>query len=122
MTGPVFLFDGDCAFCSSSARWLIRHVPTEVPIMAWQLADLELLRVELHEVEVAVVLASPAGNTSGAAAIAELLSASSSRVWRLAGRTLDLPLVRSVAAVVYRWVAANRHRLPGGTPECALRT
>ncbi|MGB7983313.1 MAG: DUF393 domain-containing protein [Candidatus Nanopelagicales bacterium] len=120
MADRVFLFDGDCAFCSSSARWLTRRVPTDVQIVAWQHTDLDLLGVDVREVEVAVVLAGPAGSTSGAAAIAELLLASDGRTWRLAGRALGLPLVRPVARAVYRWVAANRHRLPGGTPECAL--
>jgi predicted DCC family thiol-disulfide oxidoreductase YuxK len=31
-----------------------------------------------------------------------------------------LPGVRRVADVVYRAVAANRYRLPGGTPACRV--
>ena len=28
--------------------------------------------------------------------------------------------VNTLAGIVYRWVARNRHRLPGGTPACSL--
>jgi predicted DCC family thiol-disulfide oxidoreductase YuxK len=116
----VFLFDGDCAFCSSAARWLIRHVPTGTQVSAWQHVDLDRLGVPVAEVAAAVVLVEPAGRRSGAQAIAALLCGSRSRTWRGVGRVMTLPLIRDLAALVYRQVAANRHRLPGGTPQCAL--
>ena len=40
--------------------------------------------------------------------------------WALLGRLLQLPLVRVLADRVYRVLAANRMRLPGGTAACAL--
>jgi hypothetical protein len=40
--------------------------------------------------------------------------------WWLAGRTLQLPVVRALADVVYAVVARNRHRLPGGTDACQV--
>ena len=36
------------------------------------------------------------------------------------GTAMRLPGVRTLAAGVYRLVANNRQRLPGGTPACAL--
>ena len=33
---------------------------------------------------------------------------------------MDLPFVRELAAAVYRLIAENRHRMPGGSPACAL--
>jgi predicted DCC family thiol-disulfide oxidoreductase YuxK len=33
---------------------------------------------------------------------------------------IELPGIRSLAGVIYRWVARNRSRLPGGTPACAV--
>jgi predicted DCC family thiol-disulfide oxidoreductase YuxK len=116
----VFLFDGDCAFCSTAARWLIRHVPTATEVIAWQHADLDGLGVPVAEVEAAVVLVGPTGRSSGSVAIAALLRGSGSRAWRGVGRVMALPLIRRLASLVYRQVAANRHRLPGGTPQCAL--
>ncbi len=116
----VLLFDGDCAFCSSAARWLIRHVPTATEITAWQHVDLDGLGVPVAEVEAAVVLVGPTGRSSGSVAIAALLRGSRNRAWRGVGRLMALPLIRDLAAVGYRQVAANRHRLPGGTPQCVL--
>jgi len=116
----VFLFDGDCAFCCSAARWLVRNVPTATQVTAWQHVDLDGLGVPVAEVEVAVVLVGPSGRSSGSVAIAALLRGSRSRAWRVVGRVMALPLIRDLAGVVYRQVAANRHRLPGGTPQCAL--
>jgi predicted DCC family thiol-disulfide oxidoreductase YuxK len=54
---------------------------------------------------------------AGAAAVARLLIAAG-RLWAVLGRFLLLPVIRFVAERVYRVVAANRHRLPGGTPAC----
>jgi predicted DCC family thiol-disulfide oxidoreductase YuxK len=41
-------------------------------------------------------------------------------LWKVAATIVGLPVIRSIAGVVYRWVAKNRYRLPGGTPTCAL--
>ena len=40
--------------------------------------------------------------------------------WRLVARVMEAPGARVVASKVYRWIADNRHRLPGGTPACAM--
>ena len=31
-----------------------------------------------------------------------------------------LPFMRPIEDKLYRWVAAHRHRLPGGTPQCRI--
>ena len=41
-------------------------------------------------------------------------------LWKVLASIVGLPFFRSIAGVVYRWVAKNRYRLPGGTPTCAL--
>jgi predicted DCC family thiol-disulfide oxidoreductase YuxK len=41
-------------------------------------------------------------------------------MWRLLGGVLATPIIRQASGVVYRWVAKNRHTLPGGTPTCSL--
>jgi len=40
--------------------------------------------------------------------------------WRAAGTVADVAPVSMLADVVYAAVAANRQRLPGGTPACAM--
>jgi predicted DCC family thiol-disulfide oxidoreductase YuxK len=40
--------------------------------------------------------------------------------WRITGGVLRAPGVRALAASVYRRVAANRYRMPGGTAACQI--
>jgi predicted DCC family thiol-disulfide oxidoreductase YuxK len=121
-SGPVLLFDGDCAFCSSSARLLERWVRPDAVIVAWQHADLDDLGVSARQANDAVQWVGPDGAVrSGHEAIAATLLASGQVMWRLAGRLLVLPGISLLAAAAYELVAANRHRLPGGTPACQRR-
>lgn len=116
----TFLYDGDCAFCTTSARFMQRWIPTTAEVLPWQHADLPALGVTADEGADAVQWVGPHGErASGAAAIAAALR-TSRWWWRVAGRVLGSRPVLPLAERVYRWVAANRYRLPGGTPACAL--
>lgn len=120
MSGSTFLYDGDCAFCSSCARFLERRVATTTRIVAWQWADLERLGVSVECADEAVQWIGDDGRrSSGPEAIADLLRAG--RVWcRPIGRVLATPLALRLAGPVYAWVAAHRDRMPGGTATCSL--
>ncbi len=116
---PVLLYDGDCAFCTRCADFLERIGP-EAEIVPWQFADLAELGVTEDQATDAVQWVGVDGTVrSGHEAIAAVLSRAG-RIWRVAGRTLLLPGVSWIAARVYRLVADNRYRLPGGTPACAV--
>jgi predicted DCC family thiol-disulfide oxidoreductase YuxK len=114
---PTFLFDGDCAFCSSCARWIERHLPRQPHLLPWQFADLELLGVTAAECSAAVQWIDVDDRAAGADAIGRLLLFQRGP-WRVAGRALLLPGVVPIARVVYRWVSRHRDRMPGGTPAC----
>jgi predicted DCC family thiol-disulfide oxidoreductase YuxK len=117
---PTFVYDGDCAFCSSCARFVKRWIPTQAAVEAWQLIDIEALGLSVAECDAAVQwVTSPTKHTSGPVAIADLLSASRPG-WRGLGCLLRLRPVLRVTWPLYRWVARNRDRLPGGTATCAL--
>jgi predicted DCC family thiol-disulfide oxidoreductase YuxK len=115
----VFVFDGDCAFCSSCARFLERHIPTTATVQAWQHSDLPALGLTQADCEEAVQWVRGGEHRSGPAAIAGLLR-DSRGLWRAAGRMLGTRPALAAAAPVYRWIARNRDRLPGGTPACVL--
>lgn len=116
----MFVYDGDCAFCTSCARFVERRVPTDAMVAPWQLADLPGLGLSEAECEQAVQWVEPGRRAlAGPEAIAALLR-SSTRGWRLVGRLLQLTPVRGLAWPAYRLVARNRHRLPGGTAACVL--
>jgi len=120
-TTPVLVYDGDCAFCSSSAGWITAHWNGPQRAVAWQhLSDgqLERLGLTLDDVRGAAWWIDPSrGRSRGHLAIARALRAADG--WpSVAGRILLLPPFRWLAAGAYPLVARWRHRLPGGTPAC----
>ncbi|MEV4623162.1 DUF393 domain-containing protein [Asanoa sp. NPDC049573] len=116
----TFVYDGDCAFCTMCARFIERRIRTSAVVVPWQFTDLDALGLTRAQAVEAVQWVPTTGETAaGPVAIARLLR-SSGPMWRAAGRLLDLPPVTALAWPVYRWVARNRHRLPGGTAACAI--
>jgi predicted DCC family thiol-disulfide oxidoreductase YuxK len=116
---PVFVYDGDCAFCSTCARFIERRLRTRARVVPWQFTPLEPLGVTREQAEAAVQWVHDGVHTQGPAAIADLLR-DSGAVWRPLGAVLATRPVLWAAWPAYRWVARNRHRLPGGTAACSL--
>ena len=120
VTSGTLVFDGDCAFCTRSADVARRLLPAGSAIVAWQFLDLVEAGVTAERAQAEVLWIGRDGEVSGgAAAVAQALSAAG-RPWSLAGVLLDAPPLRWVAPSVYRLVAANRYRLPGGTAACRV--
>ncbi|QKJ25610.1 DUF393 domain-containing protein [Aquiluna borgnonia] len=115
----VLVFDGDCSFCSSSARLFQKLTKGRVDIEPYQFANLEVLGLRAEDCERAVQFVSEGQRFEGHLAIAQALKASKTG-WAIAGYLLTLPVITSAAFVVYAWVSNNRHKLPGGTPACAV--
>ncbi|MFP7834813.1 thiol-disulfide oxidoreductase DCC family protein [Marisediminicola sp. LYQ134] len=109
---PTLLYDGDCAFCTATARRL--HARGGFDIRAWQSVD-DLARWGLthEEVSNAAHWIDDDGVVHGGPdAIAHAMVARGGAA-RVAGRLIVKQPVRFFAQIVYRWVAKNRHRLPG---------
>ncbi|MFW3170385.1 thiol-disulfide oxidoreductase DCC family protein [Geodermatophilus sp. CPCC 206100] len=117
---PVLVYDGDCGFCTRTAGFARRLLGADAEVVAWQAADLAGLGVTAararHEV---LWVPRPGAALGGARAVAAALRAAGGW-WALLGGVLALPPVSWLAAGCYRVVAANRTRLPGGTPACAV--
>jgi predicted DCC family thiol-disulfide oxidoreductase YuxK len=120
MTPPTFVYDGDCTFCTSCARFIERRIPSSATVAPWQFADLDALNLTVEQCEVAVQWVAADGAVSAGPDAIALLLRGAGRRWRPVGRALQLAPVRAVAWPAYRWVAAHRHLLPGGTAACAL--
>ncbi|HEV7398680.1 MAG TPA: DUF393 domain-containing protein [Solirubrobacterales bacterium] len=113
----MLVYDGDCAFCTSSAHALERIGPG-AEIVAWQLTDLGELGITEQQAAAAVQWVEVDGTVrSGHEAIAAALN-TAGRIWKAIGHVILLPGISSLAAKAYRLVADNRYRLPGGTPAC----
>lgn len=116
---PLLVFDGDCGFCTSAARFGARRLGLE-HVEPWQLLDLDAVGLTEERCRAAVQWVGADGSVAGGerAVIAALRHAGGA--WRGIGALLALPGVRHAAGAVYRLVARHRHRLPGGTAACRL--
>jgi predicted DCC family thiol-disulfide oxidoreductase YuxK len=121
---PWLIYDGDCAFCTSSARWLAerlnRPLGPNVRLVPWQFTDLAALGTTTERARREALWVATDGTIHGGAeAFAEWLKFRRG-AYGLVGHLMDLPGIRRLAAAVYRVIAKNRHRMPGGSPACAL--
>ncbi|MDD2817473.1 MAG: DUF393 domain-containing protein [Candidatus Nanopelagicales bacterium] len=107
---PTLIFDGECGFCRRRATWLRDHARQDLQIIAWQVADLESMGVTANQCQQRVQWVDGDEHASGGAAIAKCLQACG-QPWRSAGIVMQWPVIRSLAEVGYRIVAANRGRI-----------
>jgi predicted DCC family thiol-disulfide oxidoreductase YuxK len=119
MTKATLIFDGDCSFCSSSARVLEKITRKKVNVTPYQRVDLTQFGLTNAECEQAVQFVSSSKKSSGHLAIADALIASRN-LWSIAGLIMKLPVITSAGFLIYGWVSNNRHKLPGGTPACQI--
>lgn len=113
------LNDGDCGFCMRTAA-LVPRLGVDVDSATVQSVDLAALGVDGERAMVEMPYVHPDGRVDyGHRAFAAILD-TGPLPWRLVGRLMTTRPVDPVARRVYHWVAANRSRLPGGTPACSL--
>jgi predicted DCC family thiol-disulfide oxidoreductase YuxK len=117
---PVLVFDGECGFCTTCARFLARWVlgGRFTLVAPWQQLDLAGLGLTVDRCREAVQWVGPDGEVaSGHAAIAAALAAGHRR-WHPVGGLLVAPGFSWVAERIYSWIAGHRSGLPGGTAAC----
>ena len=118
---PVLAYDGDCGFCQTSVDRIRALASPTLEAVPWQFLPAEATAPHLERLDEEVLLLR--GDTvlaGGADALARYVATSPSPAYRLLAAVVRLPGIRFCARAVYRWVSRNRHRLPGGTPACAL--
>jgi predicted DCC family thiol-disulfide oxidoreductase YuxK len=119
-TRPVLVYDGDCRFCTSSVAFLERLLRPDCSVTPWQFADLASLGSTQSRAEYEALWITPDGAVYGGAQAVARLLLRAGKGWAVLGALLTLPPLRWIAHGVYRIVADNRDRLPGGTAACAL--
>ena len=115
----TLLYDADCGFCTRSAR-LAARLPWHTSVQPLQSVDLEALGVSAEHAAleipfVADDLSVHYGHASGGRCVG-----TGPLPLRLLGRALVSRPVDPVARTAYRWIAAHRSQLPGGTAACAV--
>lgn len=122
MTGPLLIYDGDCAFCQRCVD-LGARLPAPVRSEPFQLLDPGAFGLTTAQVRAAAWWVGADGSLRrGHRAVAAVLGAQPRRGWRAVGRLIDHPPLSWLAAGVYAVVARFRHRLPGGTAQCRVRS
>lgn len=118
---PLHVFyDGSCDMCSGAVAWALAR-DRDHALIAMPFQSLEAqARLGPERAAAAAqslhVWSESRGVRTGSDAIAELLMRLPG--WRALGVALASPLVRPMAAPVYRWVAA--HRAGFGAARCAM--
>lgn len=119
MQRPLVLHDADCGFCARTAAWIPR-IGARVDVSSLQAEDLDALGVDAERSVEEMPVVLPDGTVRwGHHAWAEILKAGPLPL-RLAGRLLGSRAMEWPGARLYSLVAGNRHKLPGGSPACAL--
>jgi NADH dehydrogenase len=119
----LLIYDGDCGFCTTAARWAAKGFRRGERIEAWQLLDeseLAALGLRVDDVQEAAWWIDTDGSLErGHRAAGRALEAADG--WRrLIGTMMLAPPTSWLAAVVYRVVVRYRYRLSGVSPACAI--
>lgn len=117
----VFLFDADCGFCTRCSELLARASARGFyDVVAWQRADLEAVGLTPDQCQEASWFVSKDGTLHrGSDGIGRALREGAVAL-RPVGALLTLPGVRLLSWTIYRWVAKNRHLMPGASPQCRM--
>lgn len=108
------VYDADCGFCTRSALWL------DPAAVSWFTLDLAAVGVTQEVADANAGWLDDGRVTAlGADAIAQAMRAKRGSAG-IAGWLLTVPGIRRLAHLVYPRIAANRHRMPGGTAACRI--
>jgi predicted DCC family thiol-disulfide oxidoreductase YuxK len=117
----LLIYEGDCGFCNRCARFIARRLPSDAELKPWQRVDLDSYRIPRSRARYEILWVAPDGRVDGGAqAIAKLLM-DCGGPWAVLGMLIRVPPLRWVAHGVYRLIANNRDRMPGGGPTCAAK-
>lgn len=114
----LLIYDGDCGFCTASARWYGARSGAGA-IAPWQSLELGEYGLDLTEVSTAAYWVHCGQRWRGADGIAQALKACSGG-WHFVGTVLTNPPALWIARLIYPVVALNRHRLPGSIDTCDI--
>lgn len=117
----VLIFDGDCGFCTTTANYIEKHSSTPIEIHPWQWVELSNYGLTKEQASAKVQVYENGKTFAGHGAFAKLLRLQRQWWFKALGAFLVIPPFSWGARVGYYFVAKYRHKLPGGTPACALR-
>ena len=117
ISSGTLVYDGDCGFCTATARWAQRRLSDTYQVIPSQQADLDALGLSQEDVARSAWWIDPDGTRSDEHhSIAKALRAMHAP-WPALGRILTFGPISPLACWTYRLVAKNRFRIrwPGAT-------
>ena len=121
----VLIYDGDCKFCQLSLEFGIKHLRTFPQYVAFQKVDPKDFGLSADDVRSQIWLAQKTPATpvalGGHLADGAILKLQPSFWLRALGWLTSTPPTSLVASLLYKLIAANRHRLPGGSRACRIQ-
>jgi predicted DCC family thiol-disulfide oxidoreductase YuxK len=101
--------------------WGKARLAKDVTIIPWQhMSDLGQFGLTQADVQQRVYFVDAKSKVYGGSSALFRFGLSMKQPWRLIARMLLIPGVSLIAEPIYRKVAKNRHRMPGGTAACEM--
>jgi predicted DCC family thiol-disulfide oxidoreductase YuxK len=120
----VLIYDGDCQFCQLSLEFGLRKLRIFPQYVAFQKIDPRDFGLTAQQVRSRIWLAQKGPRNTealgGHLAAGAILSLQPSRWLRVLGWLTSNPPTSWIANLLYKLIAANRHRLPGGSRACKI--
>ncbi len=120
----VLIYDGDCQFCQLSLDFGIKKLRIFPQYVAFQKIDPQDFGLPASQVRSQIWLAQKSQANilalGGHLAAGAILKLQPSRWLKVLGWLATTPPTSWVASILYKVIAANRHRLPGGSRACKL--
>jgi predicted DCC family thiol-disulfide oxidoreductase YuxK len=120
----VLIYDGDCQFCQLSLDFGIKNLRIFPQFVAFQKIEPKDFGLTESQVRAKIWFArKDQGNNlalGGHLAAGAILKLQPSFWLRTLGWLVSTPPTSWAASLLYKWIAANRHRLPGGARACKL--
>ncbi|MCY3861583.1 MAG: DUF393 domain-containing protein [bacterium] len=119
LSAGTLIYDGDCGFCTATARWVERRLSSDYLVVPSQQTDLAALGLSDDDVTRSAWWIDPDGTRFDEhRCIAKSLRAMRAP-WPALGRLLTLGPISPLARGGYRLVANNRYRIRWpGTTKC----
>ncbi len=115
----MLIFDGDCVFCTTSAKRAEALLPLGTPVVPWQsFPDLSIIGLTESDVTAKVWWIGTDGRPEGGHRAVGRCIQAMRPWWSPIGGLLLIPPVSWSAAPAYAWVARHRHQMPGATNAC----
>ena len=119
----IVLFDGDCAFCDGSVKWIIDHdragrfrfAPQQSPVGEQMLTR---HRLPVEGIESMVLIEADRVSTHSTAVLR--IARSLPWPWKLGAAALVIP--RRIRDVVYNGIAKRRYTIAGRLEACSIPT